>query len=178
MPLKGGVVHEATGVDGVGRAVERNGWLDVGGGRHLPRVRHSLSCESAPTGVPVSVVSGDGVSSKKTEKEFARIVTNEQGVLCCQFDTFQKRGDTVISQEKPRLLLLLGAGASYGRVPNTPQLTDIIRQHLAGDPSSAPLVKWLAEQSVGKNANFEDWIDLMDLGYGASDSGMVYRDQV
>jgi hypothetical protein len=129
----------------------------------------------------MSAVSGDGVSSKKTEKEFARIVTNEHGVLYCQFDTFQKRGDTVISQEKPRLLLLLGAGASYGRVPNTPQLTDIIRQHLAGlagDPSSAPLVEWLAEQSVGKNANFEDWIDLMDLGYGASDSGMVYRDQV
>ena len=78
------------------------------------------------------------------------------------FDTFQKRGDTVSSEEKPRLLWLLGAGASYGRVPNTPQLTDIIRQHLAGEPSSAPLVEWLAEQSVGKNANFEDWIDLID----------------
>ena len=146
----------------MGAAAKYLGGPHSGGGRHLPGVWSDLPSISAPTGVPVSVVSGDGVSSKKTEKEFARIVTKEQGVLCCQFDTFQKRGDTVTSQEKPRLLLLLGAGASYGRVPNTPQLTDIIRQHLAGELSCAPLVEWLAEQSVGKNANFEDWIDLID----------------
>lgn len=86
------------------------------------------------------------------------------------------------SPEKPRLLLILGAGASYCRVPNTLQLTDIIREHLAEEPCSVPLMEWLAEQSAGKNANFEDWIDLIDgivdLGYGASGSAMVYRDQV
>lgn len=74
---EGGVHHAATGMDSLGETVECTRRLDVGRHGYLPRVRPDIPSISADAGVSMSAVSGDGVSSKKTEKKFARAVTNE-----------------------------------------------------------------------------------------------------